>query len=149
MRITALATTLLVSVACLSAACADADNYDGGTIQVIADEAGASTLMLYISNQSFEDNNVRIEVRLDGRALIARQFAVSNQHNWIPHSVTLDAGTHTLTATSDTGVNHSATFEIADAQTRYAVLDYWYYPNDPSAPRNFSFTVQDDPVGFD
>ena len=105
--------------------------------------------MLYISNQSFEDNNVRIEVRLDGRALIARQFAVGNQHNWIPHRVTLATGTHTLSATSDTGVGHSATFEITDAQTRYAVLDYWYYPNDPSAPRNFSFTVQDDPVGFE
>jgi hypothetical protein len=144
----ALAAVTVIAVACNS----KGDNYSGGTINVVVDEASSAVVMLYVSNQSFEDSEVGIVVTLDGSQIIDREFDVGDQHNWIPFRVRLSPGEHTLEAASTTGVIFTTQFEATDASTRYAVLDYWYYPPDDygsSTPRKFGFTIQDEPVGFD
>jgi hypothetical protein len=136
----------------LSACSTEGDNYSGGTIDVVVDEASPSAVMLYVSNQSFEDSTVDIIVTLDGDPIIDRDFDVSNQHNWIPYLIRLAPGAHTLTASSSTGASFETLFETTDVGTRYAVLSYWHYPADDNGrnftPRSFTFEIQDDPVGF-
>jgi hypothetical protein len=138
----------LLVVACS----AEGDNYNGATIDIVVNEAASSEVMLYVSNQSFEHSEVEITVTLDGETIIDRTFDVGNQHNWIPFSIRLASGEHTLEASSSTGAVFSTQFEAADSATRYAVLDYWYYPPDDSGsnarPQSFSFMIQDDPIGF-
>jgi hypothetical protein len=149
-----LALVLIVAITTAGgAACsAERDNYEGGTIEVVLDETSASEVMLYVSNQSFEDSEVGIDVKISGKTVVDRNFDVGNQHNWIPFLIRLAPGEHTLEASSSTGATHSATFEVGDPAIRYAVLDYWYYPSSDNAsgatPRSFSFMIQDDPIGF-
>lgn len=142
----------VVSALCVSACTAEGDNYDGGPIDVVMDEAASSEVMLHVSNQSFEDDEVDIIVTLDGEPIVDREFDVGNQHNWIPFRIRLAPGEHTLEASSSTGATISTEFEAADSSIRYAVLDYWYYPPDDNGsnamPRSFSFMIQDDPIGF-
>jgi hypothetical protein len=128
------------------------NNYDGGTIEVVLDETSPSAVMLHVSNQSYEDSEVTIDVTIDGKSIIDRTFDVGNQHNWIPFLIRLAPGGHTLEAASSTGATYSTSFEVADSAVRYAALSYWYYPpsddgSDPT-PRSFTFTIQDDEIGF-
>lgn len=144
----ALAALTIVAATCSS----KADNYSGGTIDIVVDETASAVVMLYVSNQSFEDDEVGIEVTVDGTEIIDRKFDVGDQHNWIPFRVRLSPGEHTLKAASSTGVTFQTQLEATDAAMRYAVLDYWYYPPDEygsSTPRKFGFMIQDEPVAFD
>ena len=61
-----LALVLIVAITTAGgAACsAERDNYEGGTIEVVLDETSASEVMLYVSNQSFEDSEVGIDVKI-------------------------------------------------------------------------------------
>ena len=136
-----------------AAACSsNADNHSGGPIDLVVDQDSSAAVMLYVSNQSFEDDEIGIVVTLDGTEIIDREFDVGDQHTWIPFRVRLPPGEHTLEAASSTGVTFTTRFEATDTATRYAVLDYWYYPPDDygsSTPRKFGFMIQDEPVGFD
>jgi hypothetical protein len=58
----------------------------------------------------------------------------------------LNPGRHTLQARSSTEATIDQTFNLPEGATRWAVLDYWYYPGD--SPRSFTFEVHDEPVGF-
>jgi hypothetical protein len=51
-----------------------------------------------------------------------------------------------LQARSSTEATIDQTFNLPEGATRWAVLDYWYYPGD--SPRSFTFEVHDEPVGF-
>ena len=128
------------------------NNYDGGTIDVVLDAASPSAVMLHVSNQSFEDSEVTIDVTIDGKSIIDRTFEVGNQHNWIPFLIRLAPGGHTLEAASSTGATYSTSFEVADSAVRYAALNYWYSPpsdnGSDSTPLSFTFMIQDDPIGF-
>jgi len=40
-------------------------------------------LLLYVSNQSFEDENVRLKLDVDGVTVVDGEFRVEGQHHWI------------------------------------------------------------------
>ena len=109
--------------------------------------AGPPNLVLYVSNQSFADDPVGIRVEIDDRVVVNDSFAVENQHNWIKYELTVPAGSHTIRATSVTGATASHELELPTGENRWAVFDYWYYPQD--TPRSLSFRVDDQPIGFD
>ncbi|MGZ8742826.1 MAG: hypothetical protein ACXWXO_07885 [Nocardioides sp.] len=52
-----------------------------------------------------------------------------------------------MTATSDTGGTLEQRFTLPEQGLRYAVVDYWYYPDDEEG-RHFSWLIQKRPVGF-
>src|SRR4029453_1490219 len=60
------------------------------------EQAENGNFTLYVSNQSFERDNVDIAVVIDGRPAGDGEFAVGNQHNWIEFRVALDDGEHAL-----------------------------------------------------
>lgn len=142
----------LATAALMLSCSAERPNDDVGTIDVIVDAESDGSLMLHVSNQSFEDSEVQIEVTLNGVPIIDREFDVGDQHNWIAHQVTLAPGRHALEATSSTGATFTTTFDIPEVGLRYAALNYWYSPTDGdgfgAVPRGFYFTIQDDPIGF-
>jgi hypothetical protein len=109
--------------------------------------AGQPNLVLYVSNQSFEDDPVGIRVEIDDRVVVDDSFAVEGQHNWIEYELTVPAGSHTIRATSDTGATASHELELPAGETRWAVFEYWYHPED--TPRGLTFRVDDHAIGFD
>jgi hypothetical protein len=103
-------------------------------------------LTLYVSNQSFEDANVHIIITVDEIVVVDQNFAVEGQHNWITFEPDLGPGEHTLTATSNTGAELTVEFSTEVGQPRWAVVDYWWYPEE--GPRAFTFGISDEPLAF-
>ena len=55
-------------------------------------------LILYVSNQSFEDDNVSMKLAVDGVTVVDDQFPVKGQHNWIRFPLSLSASRPEATA---------------------------------------------------
>jgi hypothetical protein len=108
--------------------------------------ASAPPLTLYVSNQSFEDATVWITISIDGEVVVDQNFAVKDQHNWITFEPAVEPGDHTLTASSDTGAELSVEFTTRAREPRWAVVAYWWYPDD--IPRSFTFDIHDEPIAF-
>lgn len=144
----ALAFITLVALAACGAPVPTGDD----EIRVVEDAAEAN-LVLYVSNQSFEHDRVDIAVRIDDVLVVDQHFDVEGQHTWVEFLIDLPPGDHTLELTSSTDVGSSEQLTIPEGETRWVVVDYWYYPDqddgsdvvDPS----FTFTVSEKQVGFD
>jgi hypothetical protein len=102
---------------------------------------------LYVSNQSFDDDPVRITISIGGEVVVDDEFAVEGQHNWVEFTPDIEPGHHTLIATSDTGAEFTVDLELPEGEPRWAVVDYWFYPD--QEPRRFTFDISDEPIGFD
>jgi hypothetical protein len=105
-------------------------------------------LQLYVSNQSFDIDPVDITVELDGDVAVIGNFLVEGQHSWHVFKFEVPKGVHRLDARTEVG-DATLTQSIDVNATRYAVLDYWYYPGDPDHPRMFSLYLYDEPPLFD
>lgn len=101
---------------------------------------------LYVSNQSFEDPAVGITITIDDEIVVDQDFDVDGQHNWITLEPDVAPGEHTLHAASSTGAEFTTDFTIPEGESRWAVLDYWFDPDED--PRNFTFHISDKPIGF-
>jgi hypothetical protein len=109
----------------------------------LVDEQDAD-LVLYVSNQSFDDEEVRLTVEVDDVVVVDGDFHVEDQHNWIRFNLGMPAGEHEVTASSDSGATLSETFRLPGDEPRYAVLDHW--GEDSSAELTWSFHRK--PVAF-
>jgi hypothetical protein len=111
-------------------------------------EPVAGQVKLWVSNQSFDDDPVAIEIAIDGVQIVDDSFLVDGQHNWIGFMIDgLDPGNHTLIATSDTGATFEGTFTLPPDEPRWMVVDYWYYTDDAEG-RHFTFNESDEPIYF-
>ena len=90
-------------------------------------------LTLFISNQSLADSTVSITITIDGETVIDQDFDVEGQHNWVEFTPAVGPGDHTITATSSTGAEFSVDFNLPEDEPRWAVIDYWYYPEEGHA----------------
>jgi hypothetical protein len=105
--------------------------------------AGTANVVLYVSNQSFEQSSVDIAIELDGRVAVDGDFAVEDQHNWVEYRLELTPGRHTLSATSDAG-GASLTRSFVVRGSTWAVVNYWCCDDRP----HFTFDVSRTPVAF-
>ena len=96
----------------------------------LVNEAEAN-LVLLVSNQSFDDEEVRLSVAVDGVTVVDGDFHVEDQHNWISFPLALPPGGHEVTAESDSGATLRESFEVARNKSRYAVIDYWTEDDSP------------------
>lgn len=109
----------------------------------------AGEVLIWVSNQSFDDDPVAVTIEIDGEVRVSDVFAVEGQHNWQGFLVpTIAPGEHTLTATSSSGASLDTSFTVLPDGPRYLVVDYWYYPDDAEG-RHFTFVESADPVAFD
>lgn len=88
-------------------------------------DKGQADLVLFASNQSFDDEQVRITVAVDGVTVVDGDFHVEGQHNWVSFPLSLSPGDHKITAESDTEATLSESFQVPGDKTRYAVIDHW------------------------
>lgn len=111
-------------------------------------EPEPGVVRLWVSNQSFDDDPVRITIEVDGQLVVDDAFEVGGQHNWFAHDIAgLEPGQHEIVATSDTGAVIEATFSLPADEPRWVVIDYWYYPGEP-AGRHFTARESAEPIVF-
>lgn len=103
-------------------------------------EGDQADLILYVSNQSFDDEEVRLTIAIDGNVVVDGDFHVEDQHNWISFPLEMSQGDHEITAEADSGSTRSETFKVPGDETRFAVIDYW--GEDDSAPLSWLFQRQ-------
>jgi hypothetical protein len=114
----------------------------GGDVALV--EKAEADLVLYVSNQSFDDEEVRLSVEVDGVTVVDGDFHVEDQHNWISFPLRLPRGAHEVSAEADSGASLDASFRVPGDATRYAILDHW--GEGSSAELTWSFHRR--PVGF-
>jgi hypothetical protein len=100
---------------------------------------------LTVSNQSFREQRVTITVTIDGRRLIAQDFDVEGQHNFVGFAFDIGPGRHVLIATGASRTTHRETFELPASGKRYGVLQYW---NEGTEAPYFSWSFHVEPPGF-
>jgi hypothetical protein len=103
---------------------------------------------LWVSNQSFEDESVRLTISIAGTQVVDETFAVEGQHDWIAFDIAgLEPGVQSIVAESETGARYAGEFTIPADAPRWLVVDYWYSPGD-AAGRHFGFAAFEDAVAF-
>lgn len=130
-RSPAFSAAALVAVLTSIAGCGDAGDptphsdvtRSGATIRLV--DRNQADLVLYVSNQSFDDDEVRITVRIDGETVVDGDFHVGSQHNWVSFPLAMPHGEHEITAETDSGAELEERFSTPRSGTRYAVIDHW------------------------
>jgi hypothetical protein len=87
------------------------------------DAAGNGSIGIWVSNQSFAEPTVELEVRLDGDLVAQDTYEVEGQHTWIHYEVELGPSIdqHELVVTSPYG----DTVELGVEPGNGVVIDYW------------------------
>ncbi|ANH38591.1 hypothetical protein I601_2166 [Nocardioides dokdonensis FR1436] len=123
---------------------AHADVTAAGSAVRLVDRSEAD-LVLHVSNQSFDDERVGLEIAVDGVTVVDDDFHVGSQHNWVSFSLSLPSGAHEVTAESDSGATLRERFRVLDGTTRYAVIDHW----GAGDSAELTWLFQRGPVAFD
>lgn len=113
-------------------------------------EIGATeeVLVLMVSNQSFEDDPVRLTISIDGQQVADDAFEVGSQHSVTNYYVRgLAPGQHEIEVESDTGVSYGSTFTMPTGAPHWAFLTYWYYPDDGNG-RFVDLQESEEPIGI-
>jgi hypothetical protein len=97
----------------------------GADAEVKLVERDEADLVLHVSNQSFDDEEVRLRVAVDGVTVVDGDFHVEDQHNWVTFPLGLSPGDHEITVESDSGATLSESFEVPGDQPRFAIVDHW------------------------
>ncbi len=154
-RVAIVTLLILGSVACISNGCVALIAPHRGPGPALDPPANSANLdpdgdfTLYVSNQSFKQPRIDIRVEIDGQIVAHNIFRVADQHNWVPFTLSLADGPHTITATSErAGVRLEKEFTVSGKQA--AILDFWYSPNAETAAneKHFSFELTRHDVKF-
>jgi hypothetical protein len=98
----------------------------------LVDEAEAD-LVLILSNQSLDDEVVRLTVTVDGVTVVDDDFDVEDQHNWVYFPLSLPSAGHEVTAESDSGATLRESFTVPHNETRYAIIEHWTEDDSPES----------------
>jgi hypothetical protein len=114
--------------------------------------ARALPFHLYVSNQSFDIDPASLELYVDELRVVAGDFHVESQHNWLLFDFRLEPGDHVLRAVSaDSKVESSASFSVE--RQPWGVVNFWFYKDSPNSPggtpASFSVNFFAEQPGFD
>jgi hypothetical protein len=109
-------------------------------------------LTLHVSNQSSAIDPVDIQVEIDGQLVANDHFYFRGGHNWKTFTLPLRPGWHSIHASSAKGESVLQA-KVSIFWSRWAALDYWYAPADPTVgrpitPKQFGFYIQNAPIYF-
>ena len=120
----------------------------GASVGQPQEDLALGDVKLWVSNQSFEDDPVAITIRINESVVVDDSFLVEGQHNWTAFDIAgLEPGKHQLTAESDTGAQLAGVFTLPENESRWLVVDYWFYVDEDTG-RYFTFSESDEPVAF-
>jgi hypothetical protein len=105
---------------------------------------GEHILHLYVSNQSFGVEHVRITISIDGREVVDETFDVEGQHNFVLFALPLEGSPHVLSARA---AHSGLTFEtqLVLPGELWALLQFW---QSDSEPATFTWNTSGMPIGF-
>ena len=83
------------------------------------------TVLLYVSNQSFANPDVRMAVAVDGAVVADQVFDVCGQHGQALFPLALDPGWHDLTVTTDSGLAHRSRVDVPPSGVRWVLVSHW------------------------
>lgn len=106
----------------------DVTSADASVRLVVESDAN---LVLHITNQSTDDQEVRLTIRVDDVTVVDGDFATVDQHNFVTFPLAMSSGLHVIDAESDSGGTLRESFEIGDDQKSYALLERWTGPGQP------------------
>lgn len=138
-------TVLILAVVALLLGCGGPGVGDHTPRLPTADAASAN-VVLWVSNQSFDDESVQITIKIDGRTVVDQGFDVEGQHNWIKFPLAADPGSHEFTVTSNTGARLVDKLLVPETGLRYGLVDYWWERQ--GGGRYFDFQTSDQPFAF-
>lgn len=101
-----------------------------------------SNLIIIISNQSFANRDVKIEVAIDGKKIIDNRFKVEDQHNWLYFYYSLADGNHTIRALSEDGARIEENFDIDMNNKKWILIKYW---KDEKSNPKFTYDIKTRP----
>jgi hypothetical protein len=87
-------------------------------------------MVLWVTNQSFDDSEVVLTITIDGTQLIAEQFDVNGQHTFVECFVKAAPGQHVLSVVSDSGAQLESPFVLPKTRPRYGLITYWNHTED-------------------
>lgn len=95
-------------------------------IRLVDETDPDANFTLVITNQSYDDEEVQLEVKVDGITVVNGDFHVEGQHNFVSYPLALRPGTHELTASSD-DFNEALqeTFEVPPGKVRFGLIEHW------------------------
>ncbi len=103
---------------------------------------------LFVSNQSFEIDQVDISVRIDGELAVVGDFDVGSQHTWLPFGFELAPGTHTIEVTANAGTALLGDEMAVTDEHDYAIVSFW--SGDEARPEPYlDYMFRDDEPAFD
>ncbi|WP_377641158.1 hypothetical protein [Oryzobacter terrae] len=109
---------------------------------VVPEEEGS--LVVIVSNQSFEDPVVRLTVSVDGEVVVDQELDVCGQHAWASFPLRVQPGWHDVEARTDGDVSTTGRIELPAAPARrWVVLSHWTDPDPRVDLEQFS-----EPPGF-
>lgn len=116
---------------------------EGGVERLSGDAEG--NLVLYVSNQSFDDERVRLTVAVNGQVVIDEDFDVEGQHNWVRFPLSVPAGVPLeLVAESDSGATLQKSVTTVAGNARAVVINHWTDGDRPT----LEATLRREPVAF-
>ena len=95
-------------------------------VEAAPTEPGPDTIAFHldVSNQSFDEPEVRLRIWLDGTPIIDDVFPVKDQHHVVRHDLHLESGSHNVrVAESGTDFELNETFTLEDES--WANVSYW------------------------
>jgi hypothetical protein len=132
----------------------DAESTYGGELRDFTSDASLPadavvdpTVVLVVSNQSYDDPTVRLTIDAGKDTVVDHDFEVGGQHEFFTYELTLPPGAHAVRMTSDSGATHTETLTIEPDQRQYVTISYWDDPDEVPAPR-FTYEASLDPPGF-
>lgn len=141
----ALSTSVLAS--CTSDGESDADRSAPAPMPQEAQptEVEGANVFVDVSNQSFDDPDVHITMRLGDLVPVDASFPVEGQHHWVGHQLRLQPGDHLLEFTSDSGAVHALALVVPADAPVYITVSYWA---DAETPPKFQSSVSDEPFAY-
>ena len=82
-------------------------------------------VVLYVSNQSFVDETVRLTVVVDGERVLDQDVEVRGQHDFLPVPLDLGPGRHDLLVTTDSGARSDTPIEVPPVRGRRWVTAFY------------------------
>lgn len=98
----------------------------GAEVRLVDETDPDANFTLVVTNQSYDDEEVQLEVKVDGATVVDGDFHVEGQHNYVSYPLVLRPGTHELTAASDDFDEAlQETFEVPQGKDRFGLIEHW------------------------
>lgn len=107
----------------------------------------AENVFIVVSNQSFDEPTMPVQVVIDDTTVVDAAFEVVGQHEYVGYELTLEPGPHTLVATSGSGAARTETVVIESGVPQHLYLGYWSDTDGTGGP-TFDYRASAEPLGI-